>query len=85
MYMYNSNAMGLTSGTGTMNALMNAGSVPLRKRRPIGRRKRDVFLSADNRNGTQLFNDNGAFIDPAEMYTLMIQGAEDYTKFYHFR
>lgn len=85
MYMYNSNAMGLTSGTGTMNALMNAGSVPLRKRRPIGRRKRDVFLSADNRNGTQLFDDKGAFIDPAEIYTIMIQGAEDYTKLYHLQ
>jgi len=82
MYMY-PNTMALTNGVNTMNSLTNTGAVPLRKRRPIGRRKRSVFLSADNRNETELLMDESfATPDPAEMYNVMIQCAEDYTKLY---
>lgn len=83
MYLYQ-NSMSLTSGTNTMNALTNTGSVPLiRKRRPVGRRRRSIFISADNRNDTSLYSDELlASPDPAEMYNVMIQCAEDYTKLY---
>lgn len=83
MYLY-PNAMSLTSGTNTMNALTNTGSVPLiRKRRPVGRRRRSMFISADSRNDTNLYSEELlASPDPAEMYNVMIQCAEDYTKLY---
>lgn len=69
----------------TMNSLMNTGSVPLlRKRRPVGRRKRNVLLSADNRNETisSIYQQAFATPDLADMYNVMIQCAEGYTKFY---
>lgn len=66
-----------------MNSLANTGAVPLiRKRRPLGRRRRNIFLSADYYNDTQLFIDEEPYAtpDPIEMYNVMIQCAEDYTK-----
>lgn len=82
--MYNTNSMALTNGgINTMNSIGTGGSVPLlRKRRPVGRRRRDVFLSADNANATRLLEEELATPDPAEMYNVMIQCAEDYTKLY---
>jgi hypothetical protein len=80
-YMNTANAGGIN----TMNSIINAGSVPLlKKRRPIGRRKRNVLLSADNRNETisTIYQQAFATPDPAEMYNVMIQCAEGYTKFY---
>lgn len=87
MYLYpNSSYMNgvSTGGINTMNSLVNGGSVPLRKRRPIGRRKRNVFLSADNRNETisSIYEQAFATPDPAEMYNVMIECAEGYAKFY---
>jgi hypothetical protein len=85
MYMYNTNSMALTNGgVNTLNSVGTGGSVPLlRKRRPVvGRFRRDVFLSADNANATHQLAEELASPDPAEMYNVMIQCAEDYTKLY---
>lgn len=86
MYMY-PNSLNMVNGVNTMNSIVNSGSVPLRKRRPLGRKRRNVFLSGDNQNKTNSENDeeSSAMIDPAEMYNVMIQCAEDYTKFYYIQ
>ena len=86
--MYNSNLLA-SNASNTLNSVSGQGSVPLlRKRRPIGRRKRSIFISAENRNATHLLEDEielAASPDPAEMYYAMIQCAEDYTKFYYIK
>lgn len=84
MYSYYSNGALNGGGFNTMNSLVNTGSIPLRKRRPVGRRRRNVLISADNRNDTSLFDDQEEYATPnsAEMYHVMIQCAEDYTKLY---
>jgi hypothetical protein len=89
MYLYPNSSSYLNAANAgnlnTMNSLVNGGSVPLlKKRRPIGRRKRNVLLSADNRNETisSIYQQAFATPDPAEMYNVMIQCAEGYAKFY---
>lgn len=85
MYVY-PNSGNYASGINTMNALTNTGSVPLIKyaKPPKGRRKRNVLLSSDNRNETisSIYQQSLATPDPVEMYNVMIQCAEGYTKFY---
>lgn len=83
MYLY-PNTVSYTNSANTLNSLANTGSVPLRKRRPLGRKKRSMQLIEDNRNFTTSFENSEAFMsDPSEMYYVMIQCAEDFTKFYH--
>lgn len=80
------NSLNMMNGANTMNSIMNSGSVPLiRKRRPLGRKRRNVLISDDIQNKTSSLEDENAFakINPAEMYNVMIQYAEDYTKLYH--
>lgn len=86
MYLYPNSASyaNAANSANTMNSLINTGSVPLRKRRPVGRRRRNVLLSSDNRNETiaSIYQQALAAPDPAEMYNVLIQCAEGYTKFY---
>lgn len=74
------------AGSNTMNSAVNSGSVPLRKRRPIGRRRRNILLSADNRNDTitTVYEEGLATPDPSQMYQVMISMAEGYVKLHHF-
>lgn len=70
------------NGSNTMNSLVNSGSIPLRKRRPIGRKRRNVF-EIRNFNDTVLIPDlNSLNPDPRDMYFAMINCAENYTKFF---
>lgn len=79
---------------GTLNSQTNTGSVPLRKRRPIGRRKRrNIVASSLNNNSTLLdsaddfdVDDSSIMLLPSslEMYDVFIYCAEDYTKFYKY-
>lgn len=81
MYLY-PNAMNLMSNTNTMNSIAssNLGSVPLiRKRRPVGRRRRDIFLSSTNGNKT--YDEAIATPDPEEMYSVLIHCAENFNFF----
>jgi len=86
--MYGSTAnAAYANGANTMNSLVNTGSVPLRKRRPAGRRRRrNVLLSADNRNDTitTIYEEAFATPDPSEMYRAMISMAEGYVKLHYF-
>lgn len=79
----------------TSNSLVNAGSIPLRRRRrPISvsggrRRKRDtILLSSDNRNDTisSIYAESIGFNNPydGEMYNAMIAIAEGYVKLHYY-
>lgn len=79
------NSLNMVNSANTMNSIVNAGAVPLiRKRRPLGRKRRNVFLSNDYHNDTNFLANDDSFLDinPAEMYNVMLQGAEDYSKLY---
>lgn len=85
MYVYpNSGNYGNTLSA--MNAMTNTGSIPLIKyaKPPRGRKRRNIFLASDNQNETisSVYQQAMATPDPAEMYNVMIQCAEGYTKFY---
>lgn len=69
---------GATAG-GNINNMAIQGSVPLRKRRP-GRRRRNIFLSADNKNDTisSIYEESLASPDPDQMYQVMLMMAEGY-------
>lgn len=86
MYLY-PNAVNYTNGgSNTMNSLSNAGSVPLRKRRPItiGRRKRNIDFYSIYNNETMLSPQEEILnsFGPGKMYSVMIQCAEDYIHLY---
>lgn len=72
-------ANGGTGGASLNNMNANQGPVPLRKRRP-GRKRRNVFLSADNKNDTlsSIYEDSLASPDPDQMYQVMLMMAEGY-------
>jgi hypothetical protein len=81
------NANLINNMPGTLNSQTNTGSVPLRKRRPIGRRKRRNIVASSLNNSTLNsidFDDSSIMLLPSslEMYDVFIYCAEDYTKFY---
>lgn len=57
----------------------------IKKRKPFGRRRRDIFLSADNRNDTidSIYYDSLATPDPDQMFQVMVNFAEGYVRFNH--
>ncbi|CAG9805957.1 unnamed protein product [Chironomus riparius] len=89
-----SNTLSNASTSNTMNSLVNAGSIPLRRRRrPITvtgrRRKRNTaFLSSDNRNDTisSIYAESMNMNNPydGDMYNAMISIAEGYVKLHFF-
>ena len=77
--------MGIINGGSSMNSLGNTGSVPLiRKRRPLGRKKRSIIQSSDVHNFTYMFDIDQTIAspDPAVMYLIMLQCAERYSKLF---
>jgi hypothetical protein len=82
MYLHPNSVNYMNGGANTMNNLINTGSVPLRKRRPIGRKKRNLTVSPfDNYNNTE-YSTNLTTFTPEDMYFPMIQCAENYNQFY---
>ena len=70
-----------------MNSIVNTGSVPLRKRRPAGRRKRTADDLNFARNDTISMNSDNMLTLPNsdDLYYVMIQCAQDYAQFYQIK
>jgi hypothetical protein len=72
----------------SVNGAYPAGGVQtsaIKKRKPFGRRRRDILLSADNKNDTidSIYYESLATPDPDQMFQVMVNFAEGYVRFKH--